>query len=102
MTIIWRYRNVQVMITIRAIHNLIAYKLLNTYIGVLPKTYCHQTINNFKKLLDLDSVENTSLIIIPILVVICMQIGLILFLENWTPNVSYNLDETIIERLVIV
>lgn len=83
-------------------NNLIAHRLFNSYIGIPSNSYCHQTINNFKKLLDLKGIENIFPIIISIFVAIYIYIWLTRFLKNGISNIKYNLDWTIHKKLVII
>ncbi len=80
------------LIAIRALNNIIAHRLLIAHHGVPSDSYCHQTTNDFEKLLDLEGKENTLMITDPIFLVIHMHIGPTRFLEDDTPNVEFDAD----------
>ena len=64
--------------------------------------YKHQTNNNFEKLLIEEDNKNTTIIITPILISICMHIRPTGFLEDDMPEMVYGTDGRIQEGLVIV
>lgn len=83
-TIIRYYKNTQMLVTLSALNNIIAHRLLNIYCEVLSDSYYYQMTNNFEKLLEQEDKENTIKIKTPIFVVIKMHIKLTSFLKNST------------------
>ena len=90
------------VIAIWAINNFTAHNVLNVRIGVSSDSYKYHTTNNFKQLIEKKGSEITSIITIPILITIGIYIGPTEFLESGTPEVVFDIDKKILERLVIV
>lgn len=78
------------LIALQRLNNITADRLLTARHGVLSDNYSYQTTNNFEKLLTLKSTKNTSMIIIPILLVFCMHIGPTRLLEDGAPNAEFD------------
>lgn len=55
-------------------------------------SYHYETNDNFEKLLDQEGAENTLMIALPILLVICMHIGPTKLLKDNTSNVEFDGD----------
>ncbi len=77
----------------RVLNNITAHRLFTAHCKVLSNNYCYQTTNNFEKFLDLESKDNTSMIIAPILLVLHMHIRLTKFLKDSVPNVEFDADK---------
>ena len=60
-----------------------------------PDHYCHQTTNNFEKLLKQKDAKNISKVANPILLTIEMHIGPTRLLEVGPPNAEYDSEETL-------
>ncbi len=88
--VIWQYKNRQILVAIWAINNIIAHRPLTTRRGVSSDQYRLQTTNNFKKLLDLEESENTSIITVPIFLVLYMHIRPTRLLEDSAPNAKFD------------
>ncbi len=91
-TVVWQYKSRQMLVVIRALNNVTTHRLLTARHGVPSDSYCHQTTNNFEKLLDLEGKENTSVITAPILLVLHMYIEPAKFLENGAFNAEFDAD----------
>ncbi len=79
-------------IAIRALNNITTYRLLSSRCAMPLDSYCYQTTNDFKKLLDLEGKENTSMITASIFLVLRMHIGARRFLEDSAPNAEFDAD----------
>lgn len=55
--------------------------------------YRYQITNDFEKLLDLEGVENISMITSSILLVFCMHVGPNRLLENDAPNIKFDTEK---------
>ncbi len=62
--------------------------------------YQHQITNDFKKLLELEDVENSSKVFILIFLTIGMHIGLTRLLEVHPPNAEYDLEWRLCEGYI--
>ncbi len=80
------------LVVIWVLNNIIAYRLPTACRGVPSENYPYQTTNDFEKLLDLENVENTTMITAPILLVFRMHIGPTKFLENGTLNAEIDMN----------
>lgn len=97
-TIKHKYWGARKIITIQTINNFIVHRLFNSYIKVILNTFCYHINNNWKKLVDQEDEKITVIIVTPILTTICMQIGLIRFLEERFFEIKYNADGTICKK----
>ena len=70
------------LIAIRTFNNITAHKLFTAYCGGPLNSYHYQITNNFKKLLDQESAENTLMITALIFLVFRMHIGPTTLLKN--------------------
>ena len=78
-----------------------AYRIFNTYIGIVFNIYKYYITNDFKKLLmKKNNSENISMIITPILVRIEMHIKLTGFLDNNASYIVFNPNKKIQERFI--
>ncbi len=79
-------------VAIWALNNITAHRLLTTCSGVPSDSYRHQISINFEKFIDLESKNNTSMIIAPILLVFRMHIGPTRFIKNSALNAEFDPD----------
>ena len=93
-----QYKRSQMLVIFRALNNITAHRLLTACRGVPLDHYRHQTINNFKKLLEQKDAENISKVATPILLIIGMHIGPTKLLEIGPPNAEYNSEGRFCER----
>ncbi len=91
-TVVRQYKRRRMLVAIRALNKITAHRLLTACCGVPLDSYRHQTINNFKKLLNLEPKENTSMITNSILLVLRMYIRPTRFLEDGAPNAKFDAD----------
>lgn len=84
------------LVVLQTLNNITAYRLLTTYRKVSLDSYCYQTTNNFKKVLDQEDIENTLIIITSIFLVICMYIGLTRLLEHGVFNTKFDVNGRLI------
>lgn len=70
--------------------------------GILLNNYCHQTTNDFEKLIKKEGLENTFPMIISILLGNRMHIKPTRLSKNNAPNIKFNMDGTIHEKLVVI
>lgn len=85
-----------------AINNFTIYKIFNVYIGVFSDSYRHHTTNNFKWLIEKESLEIIFIITTLIFTIIILHIGPTKFLEAGMPEIIFYTNAKILEELVIV
>lgn len=98
--VVWQYKCTRMLVALRALNNIIAHRLLKTRCRIPSDIHCHQTTNNFEKLMEQEYVENTAIITIPILLVIHIHIGSTRLLENSALYAEYNLEERLHRRYI--
>lgn len=80
------------LVALQGPNNITAYRLFTTCYGMLSDSYRHQTTKNFEKLLTFKGIENTLIIIAPILLVLHMLICPTRLLEDDTSNAEFDAE----------
>lgn len=91
--VIWQYKSKQMLVVLQDPNNIITHRLLIACHKVLSNNDCHQTINNFEKLLVHEGAENALIIIALIFLVLHIQIKLTRLLENGALNTKFDTEE---------
>lgn len=87
-------------VIILAFNSITAYRMLTAHYRMLLNRYRYQIMNNFEKLLDQDSIENTFIIMSPILLIIYIHIWQIRFLENDVFNAKFDTNQKLYPRSI--
>lgn len=78
------------------------HKILNIYIGVFSDSYRHHITNNFKWLIEKESLKIIVIITTLILTIIILHIEPTKFLKAGMPEMIFYINTKILEELIII